>query len=417
MAVELTKKFIQSLCPDSKPLEISDTTHGLILRLQPTGRLTFYFAYRAPDGNKKRIKIGLYESIGLPQARELARKHAGEVACGRDPQETKKQRLKKSQKAEVETLKGFIDAHYHAWVTRHRKSANHTLMLLDRYFSPWNQLPMMDITRQRIERWRLQELSRGVKPSSVNRSLNSLRSVLSQAVEHGVLERSPLERLKKLKEYDETRIRYLSDEEEARLIGALAARNYQLIQKRQSFNRWRLERRKDLLPDIPETAYADYLYPMVIICLDTGMRRGELFELAWSDVDFETELITVRAAVAKSGKVRRIPLTTATTKALKRWQESPTGTRSGLVFPGREGKPLTDVKTAWSSLLKAADIQDFRFHDMRHHFASRLVTRGAPLNAIRELLGHADLKTTLRYAHLGPNQLVDAIKLLEPPQK
>jgi site-specific recombinase XerD len=71
-----------------------------------------------------------------------------------------------------------------------------------------------------------------------------------------------------------------------------------------------------------------------------------------------------------------------------------------------------DVKTAWSNVLEAAEVKNFRFHDLRHHFASRLVRAGVDLNTVRELLGHADLKMTLRYAHLAPEHLAAAVEKL-----
>jgi len=98
-------------------------------------------------------------------------------------------------------------------------------------------------------------------------------------------------------------------------------------------------------------------------------------------------------------------------KVLRAWR--PVNVKNeALVFPGADGGPLVDIKTAWSELLAAAEIENFRFHDCRHDYASRLVMAGVDLNTVRELLGHADIKMTLRYAHLAPEHKSAAVAKL-----
>jgi site-specific recombinase XerD len=82
----------------------------------------------------------------------------------------------------------------------------------------------------------------------------------------------------------------------------------------------------------------------------------------------------------------------------------------GLVFPSKNDKPFNTVKGSWGTLLKRANINQFRWHDLRHHFASKLVMAGVDLNTVRELLGHSDIKTTLRYAHLAPEHKINAVQ-------
>ncbi|MNE60355.1 site-specific tyrosine recombinase XerC [compost metagenome] len=95
---------------------------------------------------------------------------------------------------------------------------------------------------------------------------------------------------------------------------------------------------------------------------------------------------------------------------LEEWKKLAENSR--YVFPSQAGGRLEDVKSAWLNLLERAKIADFRWHDMRHDFASRLVMAGVPLNTIRDLLGHSDIKMTLRYAHLAPGTKAAAVELI-----
>nr|WP_244276027.1 site-specific integrase [Enterovibrio norvegicus] len=96
--------------------------------------------------------------------------------------------------------------------------------------------------------------------------------------------------------------------------------------------------------------------------------------------------------------------------ALTNWREQ--NQTSRYLFEGKNGVPLKEVKKPWATVLDLAQIQGFNFHDLRHHFASKLVMAGVDLNTVRELLGHADLKMTLRYAHLAPEHKAAAVNLI-----
>jgi integrase len=122
----------------------------------------------------------------------------------------------------------------------------------------------------------------------------------------------------------------------------------------------------------------------------------------------------LRAAVTKTGKTVRIPLNSFSMKLLTDWRaQSLNDAPDALVFPSPvSGAILTNVKKAWAGVLQAAQIENFRWHDMRHDFASQLVMKGVDLNTVRELMGHADMKMTMRYAHLAPSFKLQAVELL-----
>jgi integrase len=232
---------------------------------------------------------------------------------------------------------------------------------------------------------------------------------LSRAKEWRLIATHPMETVKAAAVDVVGRVRYLLPDEAQRLEDALTARDVRRREERERANVWRRERGYEEWPAFGE--YTDHLSPIVRLALHTGCRRGELFGLTWGDVDLVGAYLTVRAEDAKSGVSRVLPLNTDAVKVLRTWRPSKVSTEDH-VFPGEDGAPLVDIKKAWSSLLDDAAITNFRFHDLRHTFASRLVMAGVDLNTVRELLGHSDIKMTLRYAHLAPEHKAAAVAKL-----
>jgi integrase len=186
-----------------------------------------------------------------------------------------------------------------------------------------------------------------------------------------------------------------------------AARDEERRRGRMSANEWRRERGYELMPEFG--TYTDHLSPIVLLAIDTGLRRGELLPLNWDDVDLERAILTVRGEGAKSGRTRHVPLNAEAVWVLREWQGP---TRSGLSFPGEDGQQMTHLKSTWTRVAKVAKLRAFRFHDLRHTFASKLVQRGVDLNTVRELLGHSDFSLTLRYAHLAAENKAAAVATL-----
>ena len=152
---------------------------------------------------------------------------------------------------------------------------------------------------------------------------------------------------------------------------------------------------------------------MVVVSLNTGIRQGSLFDLLWSDVSFQEGILTVRPPAEKNSKLIRIPMNPTLTKTLLAWKEQTGRDGDELVFPSpKTGTVMDNCRKAWAGVLKVADIKNFRWHDMRHDFASQLVMKGVDLNTVRELLGHSDIKMTIRYAHLAPQVKRAAVEML-----
>jgi integrase len=281
---------------------------------------------------------------------------------------------------------------------------------LDKDFGYLYNRKLMDITPWVIESWSKQARKNGLMSATINRRVSTLKSVLSRAALWGVIEDSPLRGMKHLKTDKTGKVRYLTGDEEKRLRNALEARQERYREERVSHNKWLTVRHRDGLSGLDER-FTDYLMPMVIIALNTGMRRGELFNLIWSDIDLEKRQLTVQGSGAKSGNTRYLPLNDEAFSTLVAWRNQNSGL--GLVFPSPvTGERLGHIKRSWAGLIKLADIHNFRFHDLRHSFASKLVMAGVDLNTLRELLGHASMDMTLRYAHLAPEHKAAAVALL-----
>jgi integrase len=410
MQAKITKQLLEQLTPRERPYEVCDTElAGFIVRVQPSGVKTFLCSYRLrQSGARDRMVLGRFPVLSPQQARDEAKKLLADVVRGVNP----KTALAEARKARKQhTLRAFLSEVYEPWVQSHHADHKGTLARLRKAFASLLDTRLDDLTAWAVEKIRAERIKAGRKPSTVNRDLVVLKSALSKAEEWGHVGKHPLRKVKPARIDDIGRIRWLSPDEETRLYDALKAREATARDARASANAWRKERGYPELPVLSDELFVDHLQPMVLLSLNTGMRRGEVFQLRWTDVDLDRRQIKVRGATAKSRRTRYLPMTSEAHGTLSRWKKQQGAAE--LVFPGDVGRPFTNVKKAWQALLTAAKISSFRWHDMRHHFASRLVSKGVDLNTVRELLGHADIEMTLRYAHLAPEFKAQAIAKLE----
>ena len=299
-------------------------------------------------------------------------------------------------------LKSFLDERYGPWIKSNKKYAanGQELKRIKSRFSDLMGKRLDEVHPWLIEKWRLKNKR---KPTTINRDIAALKAAFGRATEWGFIDRNPIAKIKPLKVDNSPKPRFLSDTEQQRLLAALDARELRLRALKDKHK-----------PYISAVQYVDFLKPMTLLALHTGMRRGEIFSLTWEDLDLERRILTVGGISAKSGKTRHIPLNTTCWNVLNQWADQMQPfTKIDYVFPSKTGGKLNNIRKAWKSVMTDARIENFRWHDLRHHFASSLVQRGVDLNTIRDLLGHADLKMTLRYAHLSPDQKAAAVELLE----
>ena len=411
--------------PKAKPVETRDTgrdaVRGLLLRVQPPPSKVK--AYYLQLGRGKRVYIGDAHTTTLKRARELAKQKIGDQAGGVDVQaEARQAKL---------TLGKFIDGDWTDYGQSHIASFENMKATVKRSFRDLLETPMADIGELEMARWRKGRNTRTkedgtprkvVNLETIRREVTYLRAILNYAVTSKTIASHQLARYKVAGTLTDThskaKLRYLSPDEEKALRAELDAREGRIRKERESANKWRRQRKQPLYPAIGPDEFADHIKPLVLLALNTGLRRGDLFDLEWSEVDLE--LRQIRRVIGKSSHARRkhgkpvekatLPLSAEAHKILVQLHEH-RNPASELVFPSPvSGTRLDNIKKAFAQVLTDAEIPDFTFHDLRHSFASKLVMAGVDLNTVRELMTHSDIKMTLVYAHLSPDHKAAALE-------
>ena len=219
--------------------------------------------------------------------------------------------------------------------------------------------------------------------STINRHVEMLSKMFNLCIDNGLIESNPCRSVGQLRE-DNFKIRYLTPEEEKALYNAIE----ELEKEGKSNYR--------------------YLKNIITCALQTGMRRAEIFNLKWSQIDFKEGFIEVLKT--KSGKSRKIPISTRLESVLK--EILATSNNSYVFINPDTNKPYKDIKKAFSTVLQRANIKNFRFHDLRHTVATRMVESGVDLIVVQEILGHDIIQTTMRYAHSVPENKKRAVEFL-----
>jgi integrase len=146
---------------------------------------------------------------------------------------------------------------------------------------------------------------------------------------------------------------------------------------------------------------------VVVAALLTGMRRGELLDLKWENVDFRNRFI--RVVRSKNNRMRKVPMNSVLYEELKKLRRN----GSEYVFTQMDSnKPLSCVRSAFERACKASGIRGLRFHDLRHTFATNLVLSGIDLVTVKEILGHSDIAMTVRYSHPSDTRKMEAVESL-----
>ncbi len=317
----------------------------------------WYIDYRA-YGKRYRECIGTNKKL----AQEVLHKRLVEIAEGKF--------LDKKSRLNIK-FEDFANDYIELYSKHNKKDWKKDITRLKSLTAFFGGKYLYMITPLQVEEYKSKRVKE-VSSATVNRELACIKHMFTMAIHWGKADNNPVKKVKLFRENNQ-RLRYLEKEEAERLV-----RNCKGYAKR-----------------------------IVIIALNTGMRKGEILGLKWSDIDFRRGIVYLLDT--KNGERREVPMNDMVKRAFvnqRKYKDSP------YIFCNRDGKPFRDIRKSFIAGLKKSGIINFRFHDIRHSFASQLVMSGVDLNTVRELLGHKSIRMTLRYSHLSPAHKQRAVDVL-----
>lgn len=376
-AQALTSEFLASL-PSRVPacgavgyfdVEIK----GFLLEHRASGGATFYFRYRDAAGKVRLNRIGRSDEVSLSDARAKAHQMKQMVSEGGDP------KLESHRFKDVPGFGEFVAERYLPYAKSRKRSWQTDESMLRNHLLPaFADLRMNRISRSDVLAFHHAALERGYAAGTCNRLIMLMKFVYNCAIRWDVLPPTgnPCVGVESFEDHG-ARERFLSASEVQRLFAELDSnRNVQVGQ-------------------------------VIRLLLYTGARKREVLDARWDEIDLERRLLTVPAARSKSKRPRHIPLSDAALELLRslpRREDVP-----WVFFNAKTMKPPVSIFYAWDSIRKKVGLAEVRLHDLRHSYASFLVNAGRSLYEVQKLLGHHDPKVTMRYAHLSPQAMLEAV--------
>ena len=331
---------------------------------RPAGSGTWWIRYHDALGNEHREKVGP-KSL----ARQAYAKRKTQIREGQFFPQTVRHR--------TILLSTLIQSYLQEAETNHR-SFRSDLNHANYWTTIFGDVPIEELTPADLEKWKAGRLANR-KPATVNRELAWLKRLYNVAIRDGKVEKNPVKAIKLLR-LNNARVRFLNDAEELALKAVLEPIDFEIVE----------------------------------VALHSGMRRSELFNLRWEDVDLRNLVITI--PLSKHGGKRYVPVNVRVMEILKSRHKK----RASIwVFPSQNPETPLDannwVRRIFTPALRLAGIRQFTFHCCRHTTASRLVMAGVDIRTVQEILGHLDISVTLKYSHLAPSHIKEAINRLVKP--
>jgi len=380
--MSLTQKSIAQLkAPVRKPgaknpcneIHFDTELPGFGARITEQGVVSFVLTYRT-NGRQRCVTIGRASEMSVAAAREEAIKLRSEIRSGSDPLARREHSRIASPMIKDLAARYLTD---HAVPHKRPASVYNDRGMLDGIVLPkMGSLQIAAITRMDVE-----NLHRSLSgtPFRANRTLSLLSKMFSLAVQWQWRTDNPAKGVKKFDE--DQRTACLDREEITRLLAVL-------------------------------NTYTDTTSARVVrLLLYTGARKGEALAARWENINLTTERWTKLKENTKQKRQHVVPLSSEAVKFLRKMHREAGEPKEGYVFPGRsEGTHLENIKSHWDAIRTAAKLgEDFRVHDLRHTFASDLVSGGQSLETVGALLGHSTIAMTQRYSHLSDGALRVAV--------
>jgi integrase len=373
---KLTEKIVKGLKPPAKGYALrwdsgDDSVHGFGARITAAGHVAFILNYRTRGGRMRRLTIGEFPTYSAKAARKKAEGLRHIIDNGGDPLADKK------AEREAPTMADLADMYIEEHLPKKRaSSARNDRQTIGRLLLPelGRDTKVTEITYSNVQGLHHKISKRA--PYMANRAVALLSKMFALAIKRGWCADNPAKGIERNEE--SKRERYLSDDELARLTRTL-----------------------DAWPD-------QHTANVIRLLLYTGARRGEILSAQWKHFDFDKGTWTKPSAHTKTKKEHKVPLSPEALAVLSKMRAEAKSISPHL-FPGRGGGHRVELKKPWSAICEAAGIEGLRVHDLRHSFASILVAGGATLPMIGRLLGHTQVATTQRYAHLDVDPLRELV--------
>jgi integrase len=342
---------------------------GLFLEIRPNGRKTYFLRFIDARSKQRLIRVADQRDVTLTQARQIADKYRNQIALGQDPS------LDKETLKTIPQLADFIAQQYLPYVKTYKRSWVCDVGVIKNHINPVFGAMYMDELKKQDVIQLISKLLERYAPGTVNRVVILLRYIYNLAIKWetaGIL-KNPTAGIPLLEENNQKE-RYLTPEEARKLVAALKGSENKMLQ---------------------------FIIPMLIL---TGARKMEVQKARWEDINWEQRIW--RIPLTKSGKARHVPISDG---ALMILESIPRIGGCPWVFPNpKTHKPYNSYYNSWNTVRKSVGLGDVRIHDLRHSFASFLVNSGRSLYEVQRILGHTQISTTQRYAHLSQDSLLTA---------